>query len=497
MRRLVAVSNRVTVPRRTTAAGGLAVGVLAAMRARGGLWFGWSGDLVDAVPGDRPVVTRGNVAFATFDLPRQDHAPYYAGFCNGSLWPLFHYFVGTFQYSDAHYDAYRRVNRQFAERLLPLLSSDDLVWVHDYHLVPLARMLREAGARQPLGFFLHIPFPHVEALRALPVYADIVDGLLAYDLVGFQTASDLESFRSAVVALHGARAVNRDGSLQVGGRRTATGVFPIGVDVEEIQHEATDATGLEAVQRMRAGLLERRCIIGVDRLDYSKGLVDRFHCFERFLERHPGHANHVTFLQIAPVSRGEVKAYSELRRSLEQTAGRINGRFADTDWTPIRYLNRNFPHDVLMGFLRTAQVALVTPMRDGMNLVAKEFIAAQDPEDPGVLVLSTLAGAARELPDAILVNPRDTGGVADAIERALAMPRAERRERHARMIEVLRRNDIHAWHTRFVAQLVAATSPRPRPPAGVGGSGKCAVQHPHRDDREEDAKRRGKPAPVH
>lgn len=497
MRRLVAVSNRVTVPRRTAAAGGLAVGVLAAMRARGGLWFGWSGELVDGAPGDRPIVNRGNVAFATFDLRREDHAPYYAGFCNGSLWPLFHYFVGTFQYSDAHYDAYRRVNRQFAERLLPLLRGDDLVWVHDYHLVPLAGMLRAAGARQPLGFFLHIPFPHVEALRALPVYADIVNGLLAYDLVGFQTASDLESFRSAVVALHGAGSLHRDGSLQVDGRRTATGVFPIGVDVAEIQREAQESTGLEAVRRMRAGLLDRRCIIGVDRLDYSKGLVDRFHCFERFLERHPGHANHVTFLQIAPVSRGEVKAYSELRRSLEQTAGRINGRFADTDWTPIRYLNRNFPHDVLMGFLRTAQVALVTPMRDGMNLVAKEYVAAQDPDDPGVLVLSTLAGAAHELPDAILVNPRDTGGVADAIELALTMPRAERRQRHERMLEVLRRNDIHAWHTRFVMQLEAATGARPRPPADMGGSGQRAVQHPRGDDRQEDTKRRGESAPVH
>jgi trehalose 6-phosphate synthase len=456
------------------------------MKARGGLWFGWSGDLVDGVPGEPYIVHRGNVQLATIDLPRHDQELHYAGFCNDCLWPLFHYFVGTFRYSDAQYEAYGRINRLFADRLQPLLRGDDLVWVHDYHLIPLGRMLRVAGARQPLGFFLHIPFPHVEALRALPVYEEVVRDLLAYDVVGFQTVSDLESFRSAVADIHGADALCSDGSIRAEGRRTVAGVFPIGVDVDEIQREAHGSLDHEAVRRMHSGLLGRRCIIGVDRLDYSKGLVDRFQSYECFLERYPDSLNHVTFLQIAPVSRGDVKAYSEIRRSLEQAAGRINGRFADTNWTPIRYLNRNFPHDVLMGFLRSAQVGLVTPMRDGMNLVAKEFVAAQDPEDPGVLVLSTLAGAADELSDALLVNPRDTQGVAGAIQQALMMPLAERRARHRRMLEVLRRNDIHAWHTRFVAQLQA-----------TGGSGQRPVQHPRSDDRQEEAEGRGKPAPVH
>jgi len=479
--RLVAVSNRVTAPRRAAAAGGLAVGVLAAMKARGGLWFGWSGDVVDDAPGEPNIIHRGNIALATIDLPRQDQELYYAGFCNSSLWPLFHYFVGTFQYSDAQYEAYGRVNSLFADRLQPLLRGDDLVWVHDYHLIPLGRMLRVAGARQPLGFFLHIPYPHVEALRALPVYGELVRDLLAYDVVGFQTVSDLESFRSAVVDIHGAGALCRDGSICADGGRTFAGVFPIGVDVDATQRDARESLDHEAVRRMQSGLLGRRCIIGVDRLDYSKGLVDRFQSYQRFLERYPDSLNRVTFLQIAPVSRGDVKAYSEIRRSLEQAAGRINGRFADTNWTPIRYLNRNFPHDVLMGFLRSSQVGLVTPMRDGMNLVA-----AQDPRDPGVLVLSTLAGAAHELGDALLVNPRDTQGVARAIQQALVMPLAERRARHRRMLEVLRRNDIHAWHTRFVSQLQAS-----------GGSGQRPVQHPRRDDRQEEAESRGESAPVH
>lgn len=459
MNRIVAVSNRVTVPKRAAAAGGLAVGVLAAMKAQGGLWFGWSGETVDGVPGPPALMDRQNVAFATIDLPLEDHEPYYGGFCNGALWPLFHYFVGALHYSDAHYAAYERVNRLFADRLQPLLRDDDLVWVHDYHLIPLGRDLRQRGVREPLGFFLHIPFPHVEALRALPVYGELVRNLLAYDLVGFQTEQDLECFRSAVADVIGPSALRTDGSIQYGARRTHAGVFPIGVDVDEIQREARQSQSSETVRRMSAGLLGRRCIIGADRLDYSKGLVDRFLAYERFMESHAESLNRVTFLQIAPLSRADLRTYAEIRRSLEQAAGRINGRFAETDWTPIRYLNRNYSHEVLMGFLRRADVGVVTPMRDGMNLVAKEFVAAQDPADPGVLVLSTLAGAARELSSALLVNPRDTHAVAEAIEQALAMPLEERRGRHAEMLKVLRRNDIHAWHTRFVEQLRACADP--------------------------------------
>ncbi len=451
--RLVAVSNRVTIPRRATAAGGLAVGVLAAMQARGGLWFGWSGETTAGVPGPARLTERQGVSFATIDLPQDDCEQYYGGFCNATLWPLFHYFVGATRYSPEQHAAYRRANALFADRLLPLLRPDDVVWVHDYHLVPLGGELRERGATQPLGFFLHIPFPHLEALRALPGWEELVRGLLAYDLVGFQTARDLASFRSAVAGALDADALLDDGGVRHGGRRTRLGVFPIGVDVDAVRREAHQSRSSDTVRRMQAGLLGRRCVIGVDRLDYSKGLVDRFHAYERLMERHPEHLGRVTFLQIAPLSRADLRAYAEIRHSLEQTAGRINGRFAETDWTPIRYLNRNFSHEVLMGFLRTARVGVVTPLRDGMNLVAKEFLAAQDPDDPGVLVLSTLAGAAEELPDALLVNPRDVDSVAQAIQRALGMPLEERCSRHARMLEVLRRNDIHAWHERFVERL--------------------------------------------
>ena len=398
----------------------------------------------------------------------RDHELYYIGFCNGTLWPLFHYFVDKFQFVDAQYEAYQRVNRQFASQLLPMLRSDDLVWVHDYHLMPLGQRLREAGARQKLGFFLHIPFPHIEVLRTLPAYPELMRALLAYDAIGFQSARDLEGFHSCVRELWGAGAIGSDGLIRAAGRHTLAEVIPIGVDVDTVQREATESQSLPTVRRMTKGLLGRRCVIGVDRLDYSKGLVQRFLAYERFLEANPAELNRVTLLQIAPVSRGDVRSYVEIRRTLEQVGGRVNGRFADTDWTPIRYLNRNFPHEALMGFLRTAQVCLVTPVRDGMNLVAKEFVAAQDPDDPGVLVLSTLAGAAHELTGALLVNPHDLQGMSEAIRLALNLPLQDRRQRHQRMLAVLKQNDIHAWHTRALASLRGGTRNDRKSPARLG-----------------------------
>ena len=453
MSRLVAVSNRVPVPRRTTSPGGLALGVNAAMQSRGGLWFGWSGEIGEREPAAARMVVRDRVAYATIELTQADYDEYYLGFCNGALWPLFHYFLDAVRYRDEQYEAYERVNRAFARHLVPHLKPDDLVWVHDYHLFPLAQYLRELGVRLPLGFFLHIPFPHIEALRALPVYGELMRSMLDYDLVGFQTERDLECFRSAVVDVWGLEAMTADGSVVACGRRTALAHVPIGVDVDGVQRAALESQATDTVQRMVVGLVGRRCVIGVDRLDYSKGLVERFHAYDRFLDAYPENQGRVTYLQIAPLSRGDVRAYAQIRSELEQAAGRTNGKYADTDWTPIRYLNRNYPHTTVLGFMRSSQVGLVTPLRDGMNLVAKEFVAAQDPDDPGVLILSTLAGAACELGGALLVNPKDTRGVARAIQQALQMRLPERRERHQQMLEDMRTNDIHAWYTRFLHRL--------------------------------------------
>jgi trehalose 6-phosphate synthase len=453
MSRLVAVSNRISVPKRGAVPGGLAVGLLAAMQARRGMWFGWDGETAEVAAPDPSIVRKDGVTYASIDFDRAEYADFYLGFCNGTLWPLFHYFVDGFRYSDTQYEAYQRMNQRYARTLAPLLEADDLIWVHDYHLFPLAQKLRELGATQPMGLFLHIPFPNIEVLRVLPVYGELLQAMLAYDVLGFQTETDVQAFRSAVAYVWGESCLTSGRTVTLGGRDIVTGVFPIGVDVDSIRREAVESQSTDAWKRMVAGLLGRRLMIGVDRLDYSKGLVERFKAYERFLETHPENQNRVSFLQIAPLSRSDVRAYAEIRRDLEQTTGRTNGRFADTDWTPIRYLNRNFPHDVLMGFMRSALIGIVTPVRDGMNLVAKEFVAAQDPADPGVLILSTLAGAARELTSAVMVNPYDSRGMAHAIQQAFNMPLAERRERHAAMLDVLRRNSITTWHTSFLDTL--------------------------------------------
>ncbi len=419
----------------------------------GGLWFGWNGELTDGQPDEPDLQIRDGVAYASMSLRKDDFERYYNGFSNDALWPLFHYMPDKFRFRPEDRDAYERVNRQFATALASMLEPDDLIWVHDYHLIPLACRLRELGVRAPIGFFLHIPFPHYQVLRVLPTYAELMRDLAAYDVVGFQTQSDLESFGSALQNVFGPSCVIDGDVVRIGERTLRTGVYPIGVDVDSIQAQAIDAASAEPVRRMVASLLSRKLMIGVDRLDYSKGLVERFAAYERFLESFPHNRGRVTYLQIAPLSRKDMQSYIEIRRTLEQAAGRTNGRFADADWTPVRYLNRNVPHSALMGFYRAAHVGLVTPLRDGMNLVAKEYLAAQDPHDPGVLVLSNLAGAADELREALQINPHDPHAVGHAIQTALTMSLGERRERHNALIATLQRNTLTAWADRFVCAL--------------------------------------------
>jgi trehalose 6-phosphate synthase len=424
------------------------VGVLAALQRTGGLWFGWSGEVNGQPPRNPSILVRDSIRFATIDLEPRAFERYYNGYCNSTLWPLFHYAIGRFHYDPEDYEAYQAVNARFARQLLPLLRPDDVVWVHDYHLISLARHLRHEGFGGPIGYFLHIPFPNLQVLRLLPSHVELVQDLCRYDLVGFQTQDDLASFESCLP--------RRRALSEVAAPRT--GVYPIGIDVEQTLEEARTALTQDPVERLTASLLGRRLIIGVDRLDYSKGLSERFEGFEHFLTAHPEHHGRVTFLQIAPLSRPDVLAYGEIRATLEQTAGRLNGRFAEADWTPVRYLNRNFSHHTLMGFLRAAQVGLVTPVRDGMNLVAKEFVAAQSADDPGVLILSPFAGAARELTGALLVNPYDKRGLAQALHEALQMPRAERQQRHRQMLEALRGHDIHDWCRRFLSDLTGESA---------------------------------------
>ena len=459
MSRLGVVSNRVALPGELRA-GGLAVGLLSALKERGGIWFGWSGKSVREASGELHEQTEDGIRYVTMDLSRADHDSYYSGFANRTLWPLLHFRLDLVDYDRATREGYRRVNALFADKLAPRLHEDDIVWIHDYHLIPLGALLRERGFGGRLGFFLHVPVPSADVLSALPDHARLFPQLYSYDLIGLQTRRDVARLGDYVQLHSDGRAVDTTSpELRMfelpGGRRFRVGAFPIGIDTLLIARQARAAMARPVVRDLRASLRERKLAIGVDRLDYSKGLPERFHGFERYLERHPVQRGSLTYLQIAPVSRGEVKEYQQLRGHLEQIAGHINGGHAEPDWTPLRYVNRNFAHGTLTGFYRSARVGLVTPLRDGMNLVAKEYVASQDPDDPGVLVLSRFAGAADELGDALLVNPYDLDGVADAIANAATMSRDKRIERWQAMIEPLRRNDINAWRQRYLAALEA------------------------------------------
>ncbi|WP_149195524.1 alpha,alpha-trehalose-phosphate synthase (UDP-forming) [Luteimonas suaedae] len=455
MSRLVVVSNRVAVPGESRA-GGLAVALEAALEEHGGLWFGWSGKTSREGSGQLHEQRGGDIRYLTVDLSRTDLDAYYNGFANRTLWPLLHFRLDLVDYDRKTREGYARVNALFAEKLAPLLKDDDLVWIHDYHLIPLASMLRERGIGCRIGFFLHVPMPSSDLLAAMPNHSRLFSSLYAYDLVGFQTRRDVERFQD-YVRLFGGGKVLRDGMLQApGGRRFRAAAFPISIDTERIARQSAAAVNKTGIRGLRASLDRRDLAIGVDRLDYSKGLPERFRGFERYLDRHRDQKGSLTYLQIAPVSRGDVSEYRKLRSELEQISGHINGAHAQPDWTPLRYVNRNFAHGTLTGFYRMARVGLVTPLRDGMNLVAKEFVAAQDPEDPGVLVLSLLAGAAYELKEALLVNPHDYDGVADAIAIAATMSLDKRKERWHAMMEHLRKHDIGYWRRSYLEALETA-----------------------------------------
>ena len=447
------VSNRVPSAReRGPQAGGLVVALRDSAVERGGLWFGWSGAVSDRGMAAPSLSGAGALRMAVVDLSREECEGYYNGFANATLWPLLHYRLGLVEFDRGQFETYGRVNRALAESLIPLLREDDLIWVHDYHLVPFGGALRARGVRNRIGFFLHIPFPPSAVLEALPEHELLAHGLGAYDVVGVQTEQDLRHLREYLERALGARQ-NADGTLRVLGRDVRLGAFDVGIDTEGFERMAeTSETSAEAV-RLAHSLSGRRLIIGVDRLDYSKGLPHRFAAYDGFLRAFPEHRGLVSFLQIAPVSRGEVHQYRSLRRELEQLAGRINSRYAEFDWQPLRYLNRPMSRRVLAGFYRLARVGLVTPLRDGMNLVAKEFVAAQRAEDPGVLVLSRFAGAAERMDAALLVNPLDIDAVARTINRALTMPLEERARRHTQLMTTLRERTARRWVDTFLEAL--------------------------------------------
>ncbi|SIP88697.1 trehalose 6-phosphate synthase [Paracoccus thiocyanatus] len=455
MSRLIVVSNRVPDPDRAPA-GGLAVALQAALQDRGGVWMGWSGKSCgEDEPGPLAFQQQGSITYALSDLSERDLSEYYNGFANSVLWPLCHYRIDLTDFARRDAQGYFRVNRFFAERLLPLIQEDDLIWVHDYHLMPLADELRRLGVRNRIGFFMHIPWPAPDVYLTLPMGARLLQSMTAYDLLGFQTENDAANFRECLQ--RGELATRRAGEtdfVDTTGRHFQVGTFPISIDTGNFARLACQGVRNPTVRKFRATLGEQQLIVGVDRLDYSKGLVQRLNGYRRFLETQPHWAGHVTYLQITPKSRSGVHEYDSLQREVAELAGHIGGTMGRLDWAPMRYVNRAFSQQVLACIYRMANVALVTPLRDGMNLVAKEYVAAQDPEDPGVLVLSRFAGAAAELgPGALLVNPYDEDAIAQAITQAVSMPREERQRRHARMMEGLTHNDVFHWCTDFLGRL--------------------------------------------
>ena len=455
--RLIIISNRVQPlgAGATANQGGLAVALLAALRANGGTWFGWSGETVPEFTGVIEERREGEATTATIDLEPQDVDEYYNGYANRTLWPLFHYRLDLAEFEKDFAGGYARVNQRFADTVAPRIEPDDLVWVHDYHLIPLGQELRARGCKNRIGFFLHIPWPPTPLMLSLPSHRTLVEAMLAYDVVGFQSVDWLKSFRAYLTEQLGA-IEGPEGTFTVGDRTVTAIVAPIGISTADFERDATGPTAIETRDRLWMSATGRAIIVGVDRLDYSKGLEDRFAGYERFLANDADRRGLVTLLQIAPPSREQVDTYRTIRANLDALSGRINGEFADMDWVPIRYVNKGYPRDVLAGIYRAARIALVTPLRDGMNLVAKEYVAAQDPADPGVLILSEFAGAARQMPDALLVNPQSPDAIAEAITTALVMPREERINRWERLIEGVRREDIDWWCALFLEKLATA-----------------------------------------
>ncbi|MGM0561844.1 MAG: alpha,alpha-trehalose-phosphate synthase (UDP-forming) [Pseudomonadota bacterium] len=460
MRRIVIVSNRVAPVNEAAskgATGGLAVAILETLRESNGLWFGWSGNVHEA-PVDTPkhsAPTQANpFDTVTVDLTPAEHSGYYNGYANRILWPILHYRSDLMEYHSEHFRTYQRVNANFVSQLVPLLREDDLIWLHDYHLMMAPRDLRQAGVKNRIGFFLHTPFPSADVFATLPNHRELIASLCHCDLIGFQSPTDLRSFEDYITHEAGGQ-VHANEEFEAFGRQFRAQVFPISIDPDSFAGAARESSRSNIANRLRESLDGRALMVGVDRLDYSKGLPERFLSFEHLLDRYPENRRRVTFLQIAPYSRSEVPEYKLIRSRLEGLSGRINGRFAEVDWTPLRYINRGLARKTLAGVLRHSRVAVVTPLRDGMNLVAKEYIAAQDPEDPGVLVLSRFAGAAHELKEALIVNPLDYENTGEALQRALSMSLEERKERWSAMMETIRQQDITTWRKSFIAALEA------------------------------------------
>jgi trehalose 6-phosphate synthase len=455
--RLVVISNRVAVPKargEVGAQGGLAGALNAALKKSGGLWFGWSGAEVENPSPEPMTATHDGVTMATVDLSPQDVDEYYNGYANSTLWPLFHYRLDLTEYERDTAMGYERVNERFADAVAPLVDRDDTVWVHDYHLIPLGEGLRRRGLKNRIGFFLHIPWPPTRLFVSLPYHERLVTTMLAYDVVGFQCDEWLDSFLHYCRKELGADVDEASGRITYCARTVIARAYPIGIDYEHFSALGYTGEARQAAQRVLSSTRRRTAMIGVDRLDYSKGLPERLDGIGRFFDRHPERVQDLVYIQIAPPSRADIGSYQQIRAELEQKTGQINGARSRIDLVPVRYVNQGHSAAELHGIYRACKIGLVTPLRDGMNLVAKEYVAAQDPEDPGVLILSRFAGAAQQLgAGAILINPYSPDDIASAIRDAMDMPLGARKARWEPMHDCVRDESVQKWTEDFTRDL--------------------------------------------
>ena len=431
--------------------GGLATGLGSIYKKGGNLWIGWPGMNVDDENTRQQIssdLQKENMS--PIFLTEEDIRDYYEGFSNETLWPTFHYFVQYAEYDQHLWEAYERVNKKFRDAIIQHAEPGDTIWIQDYQLLLLPALIRERLNDANIGFFLHIPFPSYEVFRLLPWRVEILKGMLGSDLVGFHTYDDMRHFLSSVSRI--LSLTNSQGHIDTGERTLVVDSFPMGIDYDKYSDTAESKEALEKENIYRESIKDNKLIISIDRLDYSKGIPQRLKAYEVFLEKYPEFRQKVTLFMIVVPSRDTVEKYKVLKEEVDELVGRINGKFGRVAWTPIHYFYRSFPLVALSAFYRMADVALVTPMRDGMNLVCKEYVASKN-HQPGVLVLSEMAGASKELSDALIINPNNVNQIADTLHEALTMPKEEQQRRIGLMQNTIKKFNIHHWVSLFMDRL--------------------------------------------
>jgi trehalose 6-phosphate synthase len=440
------VSNRVIDFNTATQAGGVSVAIYNTLARQSGFWFGWNGKIEEQDPYAPTTATVGGHTTVTVPLTAADYNDYYLGYSNSVLWPVFHNRLDLAKFEAGYYARYVSVNEKFADYLAPLIEPDDVIWIHDYHLLPMALELRRRGVENPIGFFLHIPVGPAQALLAIPEHRELARALSAYDLVGVQTPADVRNLIDFLQQSVFGR-ILPSGRVRVFEAELDIGCFPVGI-------ESKDFADTDFINQSEPSETSR--IIGIDRLDYTKGLPQKFRAFGKLLEEYPEYRRRIVLSQFAPPTRESVEAYADITSELESLSGAINGRYSELDWVPINYIHRPMPRKELTEVYRSSRIGWVTPLMDGMNLVAKEYVASQDPVDPGVLILSKFAGAAAQLTDAVLVNPYDINDMTQGLRLALEMPAEERLARHEKLASVVREFDSRAWSSNYHSALVKA-----------------------------------------